>query len=214
MDGRRKSEEKEHVFLPFYFYIKSAVDVWVISGIGKDKIQNSRHTCYQSRCLILLWNWPLNNLCRESKKEKKRRNNRCISICTAGELDGERTNGSITNSPFLFLSVYPSLHSCLIFLIGKEGERWRVIDAESPLQQHSTHKFFLFIFFLTPYSTTASRSFCSSSTELRVLRFFSLHYNSSVFAYKSGYEGIEEHERSPAYFGFFDTLNCMMNFTY
>jgi hypothetical protein len=79
----------------------------------------------------------------------------------------ERTNGSTTNSPS-----FSSCYMCSDTLIAREGER--VIDTESlhgSIQR--TNSFSLF--FLTLCSTTASRRFCSSSTELRVLIFF-LHY--------------------------------------
>jgi hypothetical protein len=87
---------------------------------------------------------------------------------TAEKMD-ERTNGSTTNSPF-----FSSCYMCIDTLIAREGER--VIGAESlygSIQRTNSFS----SFFLTPCSTTASRRFCSSSTELRVLRFF-LHYRS------------------------------------
>jgi len=57
---------------------------------------------------------------------------------TAEKMD-ERTNGSTTNSPS-----FSSCYMCIDTLIakrGRESDRRRI-----PLRQHSTHKFFLFIF--------------------------------------------------------------------
>ncbi len=99
-----------------------------------------------------------------------------------------------------------------------------MIDAESLYSNSSssiqrTNSFSSF--FLTPYSTTATRRFCSSSTELRVLLFSSsllqllrLRQHQVSQHTHSSYEGTEEYERNPTYFRFFDTLNYKMNFTH
>jgi hypothetical protein len=89
-------------------------------------------------------NWPLYNLSTNTtsaRKQEKGRERETIymhSRRTAEKMD-ERTNGSTTNSPS-----FSSCYMCIDTLIakrGRESDRRRI-----PLRQHSTHKFFLFIF--------------------------------------------------------------------
>ncbi len=107
-----------------------------------------------------------------------------------------------------------------------------MIDAESlySTAQHIAAAQILSPFFLAPYSTTASRRFGSSSTTaLRVLLFSLRHHPQHQVSQHTGihiythstHGGIEEHERDPACFGFFDALIVVMsrrsremNFTY
>jgi hypothetical protein len=119
-------------------------------------------------------NWPLNNLstnstsaCRQ-EREREKQYIHMHSRRTTEKMD-ERTNGSTTNS-----HSFSSCYMCIDTLIAREGER--VIGAES-LYGSIQHTNSFSSFFLTSCSTTASRRFCSSSTELRVLLFF-LHYRS------------------------------------
>ncbi len=128
----------------------------------------------------------------------------------------ERTNGSTTNSP--------SFSSCYIFYMywysASKIEREKVIDTESlysSIQCTATAEILSLHFFLR----RARRRRPEDSVRRwrwswEFSRFFSLHCRSRHCQHQvsqhtrthSSYEGIEEHERDPACFGFFDTINC------